>query len=937
METLAGRFAALKQQVGGNREKMAFEYTFGAQGEERAHVSRPSAMILRILSQIHFALELSAINENQFAGEIDAALRLLEGAMQRDGVLTNSTCHQAEQLLMPLSVAAKEYEVIYAAHAHIDMNWMWGLQETVAATLATFRTMLQLMDEYPDFTFMQSQGAVYHIVEKYDPGMMDAIKRRIREGRWEVTASAWVETDKNMPDTESLLRHISVTRTYLEQVWDVNPNSVKVDFSPDTFGHSRFLPEINGFSGVKYYYHCRGLRDSEPLYRYRAPSGAEILMYREPYWYNSGVNPDNGTGLIGLSQRSAGLKTGLVVYGVGDHGGGPTRRDVERVIEMAKWPVFPTMRFSTLHEFFEKAESVYEKLGVVDHELNTIFSGCYTTQSRIKLGNRRSEVALLDAEKMCALGSQVADIEYPYGRFTAAWKDVLFTHFHDILTGSCVQETREHAMGLFAEALSYAQSAQHNALRMLSESIDTSAFATGEDISEAQAEGAGAGFGLENYAGVPNPERGAGKTRPYTVFNTASMPRTDTVLITVWDYVGDLRRLEVVDHGDRALPFELLDKEPNSYWDHRYVRVLVKVTVPGAGYMTLAIREKPIETYPTFYLNDERIEKIHGPIVLENRHLRAEFAVGSGALVSLIDKRTNAQQLSAPASLACVLAEKRTNNAWNIGRHLKAIPVDDTLSVKPQKGALRSSLEIEQKIRSSWVKTTVSLDEDADALAFTFDIDWNEASRHEEQVPVLVYRVPVANGAEKLLCDVPAGCMLRDAVHMDAAGLNFAAAVGESSALALFTDCKYGYRLADGMLFSTLINSASSPDPYPERGIHKIGLWLAPTDGDAVSLKRRAEALMRPLIAMPTKAKAGTLAASSCLMHFQSVSSVLSAVELVEDNALIVRVFEMKGKTDRVKIAFPFEIKSVGDAQIDGNSVCFDVEPYRLAEVRICL
>ena len=171
--------------------------------------------------------------------------------MDENGVLTYAACGEAERELMGAAKAAKEYEILFASHAHIDMNWMWGWQETVAVTLATFRTVLQLMREYPDFTFSQSQASVYRIVEEHDPEMMREIMGRIAEGRWEVTASAWVETDKNMPDTESLLRHIRETRDYLRDVWNVDPKSVTVDFSPDTFGHSAFVPEINTFGNVR--------------------------------------------------------------------------------------------------------------------------------------------------------------------------------------------------------------------------------------------------------------------------------------------------------------------------------------------------------------------------------------------------------------------------------------------------------------------------------------------------------------------------------------------------------------------------------------------------------------------------------------------------------------------------------------------------------------
>src|SRR5699024_8456962 len=164
--------------------------------------------------------------------------------------------------------------------------------------------------------------------------------------------------------------------------------------------------------------------------------------YREPYWYNSAITPHIGPGLIDLSRRSGGLKTGLIVYGVGDHGGGPTRRDVERALDMMTWPIYPKIKFGTLLEFFQAAESVREKLPVVDHELEYFAPGCYTTQSRIKRGNRRLEAALCDAESYASLANGLASFQFRKGAFRKAWQDVLFTHFHDIITGSCVQDTR---------------------------------------------------------------------------------------------------------------------------------------------------------------------------------------------------------------------------------------------------------------------------------------------------------------------------------------------------------------------------------------------------------------------------------------------------------------------------------------------------------------
>ena len=418
MKKLTEKFVKLKTSVGGNREKYGFEDTFGLPKEEQLNITHPSRANIRILSELEFALNLSQECGDRFSDELEEALDYLLFALEKEGVLTNQACERAEEIMAPLEEAAKEYHLILVGHAHMDMNWMWGFNETVAIVIATFRSVLNIMDQYPEFHFSQSQASTYQIIEKYAPEMMEKIKQKIAEGRWEVTASSWVETDKNMPSTESLLRHIQYTQEYLRTVWGAQ--HFEIDFSPDTFGHSANIPEINQFGGVKYFYHCRGLKEDYVLYRYRAPSGREILSYREPYWYNSAITPHIGAGLIDVSRKCAGLKTGLVVYGVGDHGGGPTRRDVERALDMMAWKIYPKIRFGTLREYFIEAESVWNKLPVVDHELNYFAPGCYTTQSRIKRGNKRVEMSLCDTERFAVIAGQAAGFSLAQKNMTEA-------------------------------------------------------------------------------------------------------------------------------------------------------------------------------------------------------------------------------------------------------------------------------------------------------------------------------------------------------------------------------------------------------------------------------------------------------------------------------------------------------------------------------------
>ena len=186
-----------------------------------------SAWATRIVAELNFAAELSAVKDHRYDELIDRVIgELTASAELEGGVITKSAAMKAEEQLMPLSADAKAYRVHCISHAHIDMNWMWGFQETAAITVDTFRTVLDLMKEYPGFTFAQSQASTYRIIEEYAPDMIEEIKARVAEGVWEVSASTWVETDKNMPNGESLARHILYTKRYLSDLLAIKPESL---------------------------------------------------------------------------------------------------------------------------------------------------------------------------------------------------------------------------------------------------------------------------------------------------------------------------------------------------------------------------------------------------------------------------------------------------------------------------------------------------------------------------------------------------------------------------------------------------------------------------------------------------------------------------------------------------------------------------------------
>ena len=896
----------------------------------------------RIYHQIAYAARLSRLREGRYDDLLHAAIDFLQRAQALDGAITRSAAQGAEEKIRSLSGEAKRFTMICAAHAHIDMNWMWRWDETVGVTLDTFRTMLDLLREYPAFTFSQSQASTYRIVEEYAPQMLPEIRARVQEGRWEVTASTWVEPDKNMPNGESLSRHILYTKRYLSDLLGLDPASLNIDFEPDTFGHSQNVPEILAGGGVKYYYHCRGY-DGHHLYRWKAPSGASVLVYREPIWYNAVIEPEMALHVPEFCAQHQ-MDTMLKVYGVGDHGGGPTRRDIERIMDMSAWPVFPAIRFGTFHEYFAEVEKVADRLPEVSGELNFVFTGCYTTQTRIKKANRVSEAVLHEAELFDAAAVLGAGGEAHGRTFEAAWKNVLFNQFHDIIPGSGVVDTREYAMGLFQQTLASANTARAMAMRQIAGAIDTSAWLPGAVNAEAAAgagkavgaeaadadetkgttsEGAGVGYGIQDFR-ISQTDRGRGKTRLFHLFNAVPAARQETAELMVWDWPGDVRRVQVQDGLGRIVAHQVLEQGTHPYWGHQYMRVLIQASVPSCGYSTYVLTESQGGDLPLSFPRDLRVERAHA-FILENEWLRVAFDARTGALASMVDKGTGEELVSAGAAGVFRLIredESQGMTAWTVGRHMNVQDLVDNVrirSVPAGPGAIRQAIVVETAFSSSTLKTTISLDEDSPLLRYDVECDWREIGERGAGIPQLGFYVPLAYDCSRFVYDVPFGVVERPAMDLDVPANRFAVAVNQDTAgrsLLLATDSKYGFRGRDDSLAVTLIRSSFDPDPYPEIGKHAFSLFLSPVSGEnSRDLILSGAVANHPLSVVSAAPSAGVLPLVQSFLRIEEGSVALSAVKMSEADAAdaaahavahrwIVRLYETDGRPTRAVLRF---------------------------------
>jgi alpha-mannosidase len=904
----------------------------------------------RALYQIEYAHEVSKAAHGQFDDAIEEAISFLVGANSQEGVITKTAAQQVELLLAPVSPAAKRYNVVCAAHAHIDMNWMWRWDETVAITLDTFRTMLNLMQEYPDFKFSQSQASVYQIVEQYDPDMLAEIRQRVQQGRWEVTAATWVEADKNMPNGESAARHLLYTRRYLKELLDLTDGDFQFDFEPDTFGHHANIPEILADGGVKYYYHCRGDKGHN-LHRWLAPSGRSIIVYREPSWYLGYIDPGLALYAPAFCQKY-GLDTILKVYGVGDHGGGPTRRDVERLLDMAAWPVFPTIRFGAFGDYFNQVAPVADQLPVVEGELNFIFTGCYTSQSRIKRANRLSEASLHTSETFSALAA-LQGLSYPAEKYALAWKNTLFNQFHDIIPGSGVIDTREYALGLFQDTMAIASSQKRRAFNALTGDTDQIQADPATADPQAISEGAGVGFGVEEFR-LSQVSRAGGLCRLFHIFNPTPRPRQEVVELVVWDWQGDLQRLVVDDENGEALPFQIVDQGWNNYWGHKYLRVLVQAAVPACGYGSVVLYEADTILDSKVYPLDMRTEDPPA-LQLENEHLIATFDTQSCALISLLDKASGAELVDPhkPAVFRRIQEDVQEMTAWVVGRYktVQSLTEDVRLLNQDTAGPLRGSFTYEVCSGASKLTVTVSLRAGSHRLEFDAQAEWLEIGRKGEGVPQLNFSLPLAQPVQAYRYDIPFGIVERPAMALDVPGNSWGAAIPESAApvLQIISEGSYGFRGDQNSLSLTLIRSSFDPDPHPELGIHKIRFALAVLSGaSGQDLIASAAHYCQPLDVVSA---AGQQAARWGFLTQESGTATLAAIKVPEDGqerTLVIRLYETESQPVQTILCFAIApvqaewvdvheqaIADLSPPQIQDDRLTFTLPSYRFATLRV--
>lgn len=337
-------------------------------------------------------------------------------------------------------------------NAHIDPVWLWEREEGAAAAISTFRVAAEFCEDFNGFVFNHNEVTLYKWVEEYEPQLFKRIQRLVKEGKWHIMGGWYLQPDCNMPSGESFVRQILLGRKYFKEKFGVEPKTA-INFDP--FGHSRGLIQIMRKSGYDSYIICRPGDADCPLpsddFLWVGFDGSKVMVHRSD-GYNSPLGKAHEK-INGWIESNKEKQVGVLLWGVGNHGGGASRIDLNNIKKLIEESKTFNIIHSTPEQYFKELSKSIIELPEVKKDLNAWAVGCYTSQIRIKQKHRLLENELYMLEKMMSSAAAQNYLEYPHEEIHEALCDLMVSEFHDVLPGSSIQPVEETSIRMMDHGL----------------------------------------------------------------------------------------------------------------------------------------------------------------------------------------------------------------------------------------------------------------------------------------------------------------------------------------------------------------------------------------------------------------------------------------------------------------------------------------------------
>jgi alpha-mannosidase len=770
-------------------------------------------------------------------------------------------------------------------HAHIDLAWLWPVAETRRKVQRTWSSVLHLMDLYPEFTFNQSSAQAYRWMEQDDPALLERIKQRVEEGRWEPVGGSWTEPDGQVTGGEAYARQLFYGQRYFEQTFG-RRNTVA--WVPDVFGFSGGIPQLLLQAGLTGFFTTKlNWNEDNPfpfdLFWWQGNDGSRVLAHsflNPNGGYNGHINPQDvyhtWKNFIGKRIQDE----TLLAFGWGDGGGGPSEDMLQNYERIRDYPVLPKLHMGTVEGFYDALprEGLPTYVGEMYLELHR---ATLTTQALVKQLNRQAEHRLVEAEAFAALAGQDAQ-----EALDAAWQDLLYNQFHDVLPGSSIHEVYEDTHPQLREVVATATLTRDAALASL----------------------IGAGTGT---VAISNPDI---NTRPLTA------------LLPEGADAGSLPS-QVVEGG-------VLVHDPARHLDG-FATMVVANAPEQAGYghgASVATGEGT-----TTLENDIVTVEIgaDGTLhrVFDKRAGRETLADRGNQLWAYVDR---------PRAWDAWDIDETYENAG-----LEIVDVDSIEVV--EEGPLRAAVRVTRTWRDSRFVQTYRLMAGSSRVDIDTHIDWHERLMLIRALFPTTIRSHEATfetmfGVQKRATHRNTTW---ERARFEAGAHRFVDLSEPEYGVALLNDAKYGHNAIDGTLGISLVRGPLHPDPFADEGEHRFTYSFFPHTGNWVEggVTREARALNAPLVVTAAGADASDRPA---WVTSTGIEVGLGALKRAHDrDGIVLRVYEPHGSRGRAALTFadgPTTVSRVtiledpaegSEIDVDGDTASFEIGPFEVVSLLI--
>ena len=765
-------------------------------------------------------------------------------------------------------------------NAHLDPIWLWRWQEGCAEVLQTFRSALDRLKEYNDFVFTCSSAAYYKWVEEIDPQMFEEIRVMVKKGRWVPVCGWWVQPDCNMPSGESFARQALYSQLYYYEKFGI---TCKTGYNVDSFGHNAMLPQLLRQGGMDYYVFQRpGKHENdqlpENLFWWDSADGSRILTYHIPDGYAANGIEALNRRIDETNERAEKAGHGLMLfYGVGNHGGGPTRGDIEYLRENLEREGYNDLEFDSPDGYFEDILNELIDLPSWNDEFQHHASGCYSATSLVKALNRKAENVLAAAEKWDTLSSIVTEAKPSTKEFEKAWQKVCFNQFHDIMCGCSIMEAYEDVKESEGYAMNIANESYNNAVLRISRKIDTWIEGVSDPVFEER-----------HFSGADS-----GFPRPVVVFN----PHSYEVELPVRTYHPSKA---VTDSDGNEVLFQNIR---SSRSNDNHLDTLFVAKVPPFGYATYwleidgeARAEKELSGEQNFFM--------------ENEFMTVELDSETGYIKSLTDKKSGVEYAGDNfLAIPTVINDENTDTWAHMVFKFHEVKglMELVSSERVENGALRSVVRTKHKFGDSYLTQDFILAKGQKTLRVDCKAMW------QEKFTMLKFAFPVGGEKEISTYEIPCGFIKRPCNGEEEPALNWADLTvnkdGKRAGISVMSDSKYSYDCPGAELRLTALRNVIFADHYSDRpaadfnftdeGLNRFsyGIYLHEGEAEESDIVKEAHLFNNNIVAVPESYHKGELSQKDCFLYTNLDNVVITALKRCEDGSgdLIVRLYETKG------------------------------------------